>query len=918
METVTITLNGREVSGSPGMTVLELARESGVDIPTLCHDPNLIPFGACRVCLVEDERTSALVASCVSPIAAGMVINTTSPRVLERRKIILKLILASHPDSCLVCDKGNNCDLRRIASDMGIGLVDFQRIHQPLTIQEVNPFIERDLSKCILCAKCIRVDHELVVEGAIDYIHRGFVAKPATLGDVPLEGSECTFCGTCVAACPTGALMEKRRLYGGSTANVVATTCPFCGCGCNISLEIKDGRIVRVSPGKDGAVNRGTLCVKGSYGYDSVHSPERLVSPLIKVDGELKEASWEEALDLVAAELRRIIETDGPGSLAVLGSSKCTNEENYLLQRFARGVLGTGNIDNGSRLYSSGSRVGLGWTLGMPGTTSSLDELEGSEVILVIGADPTSSAPAVGYAIKRAVKYKHAKLLLVDPRKTKLSSFAHFWLRPRIGTDLALINGLAQLIVSESLLDEEFVSRRTDNFAAFNESLAPYTPEHVEEITGISSDEVCRTARLFAGASRASIVYGNGVTQHANGTDSVMALANLAMLTGNIGRSGGGIYALQRDNNAQGACDMGCLPDFLPGYQSIEDTQVRQSFENRWGNQLPSDAGLTALEMVERAKEGRLKGMYVVGENPALSFPDSAFVREALASLDFLVVQDIFLTETAELATVVLPAASFAEKDGTFTNFEGRVQRVRKAVSPPGESLPDGEIILQLARRMDCPMPYSSLQEIMDEIEELIPLYQGIGYADSEMKSLYRAELVDGPLAMRRLHKGQFPPAFYRFYPAEGTLHTDMPEDGYPLTLLTGTTLYRSGTGSSSSRSRRLRQFQPEAYVEINESDSGLLGIGHGDEVKLISPRSEVVAKARVGQTVPEGILFMPVSFPESPVNALFTISLDTRSRIPSLKACRVRLERINSHGEAQARGRAGHGANRPDHRSIS
>ncbi|MBM4433141.1 MAG: formate dehydrogenase subunit alpha, partial [Chloroflexi bacterium] len=435
METITITLDGVEVSGYSGMTILELAREAGVNIPTLCHDSYLNPTGACRLCLVEDEHSGALLASCVATIAPGMVINTHSPRVLERRKIIIKLMLASHPDSCLVCDKGNRCQLRGIAAEMGIGQVELQRISQSGAIEEVNPFIERDLSKCILCAKCIRADQELVVEGAIDYIDRGSVAKPATLHDLPLEKSECTFCGTCVALCPTGALMEKEKIYHGTTTTIVDTVCPFCGCGCSICLEVKDNRIVRVKPGTESPVNRGTLCVRGSYGYDFVHSPERLTKPLIKIDGNFQAVSWEQALDRVAAEFKRIKEGCGADNLAILGSSKCTNEENYLLQRLARGVLGTNNIDNGSRLYGSASRVGLGKTIGFPGTTNTLEELEQSEVIMVIGANPAVSAPAVGYAIKRAVKYNGAKLLLVEPQETKLASFAHLWLRPKIGTD---------------------------------------------------------------------------------------------------------------------------------------------------------------------------------------------------------------------------------------------------------------------------------------------------------------------------------------------------------------------------------------------------------------------------------------------------------------------------------------------------
>jgi len=897
LETITITLDGVEVSGYSGMTILDLGRESGVDIPTLCHDPHLAPTGACRLCLVEDERSGALLAACVAPITTGMVINTRSPRVLERRKAIVKLMLASHPDSCLVCDKGNRCQLRNIASDMGIGLVEFQRIPQSGTIEEVNPFIERDLSKCILCAKCIRADQELVVEGAIDYIYRGTASKPATLDDLPLEKSECTFCGTCVALCPTGALAEKERTYRGTTTTIVDTVCPFCGCGCGISLEVKDNRLVRVRPSLKSPVNHGTLCVKGCYGYDFVHSSERLTSPLIKINGNFQEASWEQASDTIATEIKRLKETYGPDSLAILGSSKCTNEENYLLQRLARSVLGTNNIDNGSRLYSSASRVGLGWSIGFPGTTNLLDELEQSAVIMVIGANPTTSAPVVGYAIKRAVKYRGAKLILIDPRQTKLSPFAHLWLRPKIGTDVALINGWAKVIIDERLFDEEFVARKTDNFAELATSSEKYTPEYIEGTTGVSGQDMQLAARIFSDAEQASIVYGNGITQYISGTDSIMALANVAMLTGNIGRRGGGIFALQRENNAQGACDMGSLPDFFPGYQDISDAQARQSFEKCWGVSLPTNAGATALEMIEQAEKGGVKGMLIMGENPALSFPSSSLVKKALDSLEFLAVTDLFLTETAKLATVVLPAASFAEKEGTFTNFEGRVQEIRKAIKPSGDSLPDWEIILLLASKIGHPMPYASPQQVMDEIEELVPLYQHLGYTELETGDLEWADLEDNSLGARRLYRGAFPSGFGRFSPVKYTPPKKPPKDGYPLTLQSGSTLYHFGTGSRSSRASRLNKFSPEAFVEINEVDAEDLGITQGDIVKVISLAGEITSKARVTDTLPPGMLFMPMSFPESPVNELFGIILDPRAKTPALKACAVRLERINNSG---------------------
>jgi len=885
LQPITITLDGREVSGYPGMTILELAKESGIDIPTLCHDPQLASVGACRVCLVEDERNSALLASCVAPIASGMVINTHSPRVLERRKTIVKLMLTSHPDSCLVCDKGNRCQLRQIASDLGIGLVELQRIPQMASIEEVNPFLERDLSKCILCAKCIRACQELVVEGAIDYFQRGFTTIPATLNNLPLESSECTFCGTCVALCPTGALMEKDRIYGGTTNSTTETTCPFCGCGCSICLEAKDNQVVRVIPGKEDLVNHSLLCVRGSYGCDFIHSPDRLLKPLVKKDNTFEEVSWEEALEQVATGFKRVKDERGSESLAVLGSSKCTNEDNYVLQRFARCVLGTNNIDNGGRLYNSASRIGLGSSLGFSGTTNYLGELEQTELILVVGADPDSSSPAVGYAIKRAVKQRGVKLLLINPRQTRLSLFAHFWLRPEVGTDVALINGLVKVIIDEGLLDEEFVARRTDNFEAFDESLKKYTLDYVEKTTGITGQEIRAAARLYAEASRAAIVYGTGITQHTGGTDGVGALANLALLMGNIGRRGGGIYALQRENNGQGACDMGTLPKFLPGYQSVTNAQARRKFEERWGVSLPAEAGLTTLEIMEQVKKGKIKGMYITGENPVLSFPNSKLITEILTSLDFLVVQDMFLTETAKLANVVLPAASFAEKAGTFTNFEGRVNRVRKAIEPIGESLPDWEIILRLADKMGSLMPYSSLHDVMSEIEELVPSYEA--YTDSERQD----ELAYGETG--RTYGRQLLKGFARFSPVEYTPQAGERKSDYPFTLLTGTTLYHFGTGSRSSRSLRLKKFSPEAFVEIGESDAKKLAITDGEKVKVISAVGEVTAMVKITYTLREGMLFMPVSFPETQVNGLFDIVLNPETKSPSLKACSVKIEKL-------------------------
>ncbi|MFC1900797.1 molybdopterin-dependent oxidoreductase [Chloroflexota bacterium] len=775
LQPVTITLNGREVSGYPGMTILDLANESGVYIPTLCHDKHLSPVGACRLCLVEDEQTGRLMASCVTPITAGMVINTDSTRVIEHRKTIIKLILASHPDSCLVCDKGNRCQLRTIAAEMGVGLIEFERIPKPAAIEEVNPFIERDLSKCVLCAKCIRACQELVVEGAIDYFQRGFVSKVSTMDDMPLENSECTFCGTCVALCPTGALMEKDRVYTGTVRDKVETTCPYCACGCTISAEVKDNRIVRVRPGKEG-VNNGTLCVGGSYGCDFIHSPDRLERPLIKKDDGFEDTSWEEALKLVADEFIRIKDKHGADSLAVLGSPKCTNEENYLLQMFARCVLGTNNIDNSSRLYDGGV---------IPGEKNDLNALEQADVIIVIGANPALSAPLVEYAVKRAVKFGNARLILIDPRRTNLSSMAHIKLEPNVGTDVALLNGMARAIINKKLLDTASIDINSKEYKEYAETLAKYSPEYVESVTGVPDEQIQNAARMYAGAEKAAIIYGTGITQYKNGADSVKALYNLAHLTGNVG---GSLYSLQRDSNSRGAGDMGATPDFFPGYRSVTDAGARKEFEKCWKASLPDKPGLSALEIIEQAKAGKIKALWIVGENPALSFPNRILVEEALAVVDFLVVQDMFLTETAELAKVVLPAASFAEKEGTFTNFEGRLNRLQKVIATVGESLPDWQIILRLAEKMNCPLPCSSLEQVADEITERV---------------------YDKPL----------PGSTPGLSPVDYVPEKD--ENGYAFSDLPETSLYKFGSGTRSFRSKRLSKYGNEKPLIESREDTG-------------------------------------------------------------------------------------------------
>jgi formate dehydrogenase alpha subunit len=649
--------------------------------------------------------------------------------------------------------------------------------------------------------------------------------------------------------------------------------------------------VVRAGPSPDSPVNPGTLCVRGSYGWDFINSSDRILAPLVKRDGEYQEATWDEALGLVVDGFQKIKESGGPDSLAVLGSSKCTNEENYLLQRFARCILGTNNIDNGSRLYSAASLVGLGASIGYAGTTGSFEILEKASAIIVIGANPEISAPAVAYAIKRAVKYGSADLCIIDPRYTPLVPFAHYWIKPKIGTDIALLNGLAKVIIENRKFDIEFVSRMTDNFDLWVKSLESYTPDYVAGITGVSRREIQQVAKLLAGADTGVIVYGNGVTQYDAGTDAVIAIANLAMLTGNAGRTGG-IFALQRENNARGAGDMGVLPDYLPGYLPVDDAVNRQKFEDKWKCKLPGSPGSSALEMIEKAEAGRIKGMFVMGENPVVGFPQPDLVQEALVSLDFLVVADMFLSETAVLADVILPAAAFTEKEGTFTNFEGRVQRLHKVTEPAEQSRPDSEIILKLAETMHAPMPYASERDVMEEIEQMVPFYNRLRLDERERGEVAFGDLESDSPGTRRLHKGLFPSGFGRFSPA--IFHPPAESSGeYPFNLIVGSELYAFGTGGRSSRSARLTKYAGDTYLHINPTDARKLGIGDRHTVKVISLNGEVTLPARIDQTISPGLLFTSISSPEVNVNRLFSNALNKQTRAPAIKSCTVRLEKV-------------------------
>jgi len=712
----------------------------------------------------------------------------------------------------------------------------------------------------------------------------------------PLQGRMlhevgCEFCGACVDSCPTGALTDLATRGITKPDRVATTICPYCGVGCQLQLEVKDEKIIASKPDPDGPANHGQACVKGRYGIaEFVHHSERLTTPLIRKNGELKQASWDEALELAAAKLREYT----PKEVAFIASAKCTNEENYIMQKFARVVLGTNNIDHCARLCHAPTVAGLVQSFGSGAMTNSIEEIEDAACILAIGTNTTVSHPVIGLRVKKAAQ-NGARVIVANPRDIDLCRFADLWLRLRPGTDVALLMGMMRVIVDEGLLDSSFIEQRCQDFDVFKESLSDFGHEFVEHITGVPSKKIAEAARLYATKKPATILlYSMGITQHSHGTDNVLATANLAMLTGNVGKRCTGVDPLRGQNNVQGACDMGALPNVYPGYQAVSAPAIREKFGTAWGCSLPSSPGLSLVEMFDAAYRKEIKALYLVGENPALSDPDVQHVRQGLARLEFLIVQDIFLSETAEFAHVVLPAASFAEKDGTFTNTERRVQLVRKAIEPIGGSKPDWWIVCEVARRLGTTgFDYSHPSDIMEEIRKLTPSYGGISCDRLGNEGLqWPCPSEDHP-GTCILHTNTFVRGKGRFMPLKYTPPAEMPDADYPLILSTGRSLYHFHTGTMTRKVAGLNVIEPEAAVEINPEDASRLGISQGDKVKISSRRGEVIVKAKVTDSFAPGVVFMTFHFAESAANILTNPKLDPVSKIPELKVAAVKVEKL-------------------------
>ncbi len=901
VDTIKLTINERKVTAKKGETVLEVALHAGIYIPTLCYDPELRPYGGCRLCMVEIDGMRGLVSSCTTPATNGMVVHTETERVNRSRRITMELIIANHYGDCFTCAKNQDCELLKIARYLGIEQEHIDRLRkgtQVLPMDKSHPAFIRDPNKCILCGKCVRACQEIAVVGAIDLAFRGYSARVATFGDKPIVDSICKSCGECVARCPTGALMPK---WEKPPAKEVKTICPYCGVGCSIYLGVRDNKIVAVRGDPEGPTNKGSLCVKGRWGYDFINHPERLTAPLIrlpdvarqaghngKVQEIFREASWDEALKLVSRKLLELKQDHGADSIAALSSAKCTNEDNYAMQKFVRAVIGTNNIDHCARLCHASTVVGGIAAFGQGAMSNSYSDFEMTELFFVIGSNTTECHPVIGAIIKRRVKFDGAKLIVADPRSTELGEYATTKLVHKPGTDVALINGLMHVIIRDGLEDKEFIRERTEGFEDMRQLVERYTPKLVEAITGVSQTDLETAARLFGEARSACILYGMGITQHTTGTDNVKSVANLLLLTGNIGREGTGFSPLRGQNNVQGACDMGALPNVYPGYQRVDDPAVRMKFETAWGVKLSDHPGLTVTEVADAILRGDIKGLYVMGENPMLSEPHLEHTKQAMEKLEFLVVQDIFLSETAWLADVVFPAAAFAEKDGSFTNTERRIQGVRQAILPPGEAKSDWEIISLLAEKMGQPLDYHSASQITEEIASLTPIYGGVLFDRLDHGGLQWPCPNASHPGTSLLYQDGFARGRGKFHAVDYIPPAESISKGFPLVLTTGRVLEHWHTGTMSRRSNVLSELNPNGVVEMSPSDALKLGLIEGDSVVVASKRGRVEAPLHITEELPPGVVFMPFHWHEAAANILTNDALDPVAKIPEYKVSAV------------------------------
>jgi formate dehydrogenase major subunit len=893
MNKITLNIDGKEIKTEEGKTVLEAALENDIYIPNLCHHPDLIPSGNCRMCVVDIEGQRASATSCTTPVEEGMVVITDNENISNIRQISIELIHANHTQDCTTCNSNDACELQKVTAYVGVNEERFSKLRRTrkhIDSDDSNPFFILDHNKCIMCGICVRTCDEVVGVNALNYGFRGFYTVIITCCDEPIIESVCESCGECVVRCPVGALSFKETR---KPTTEVKTVCTYCGVGCNIYLGVRGNQIVSARGDRDSIVNKGRLCVKGRFGYEFVNHEERLRVPLIKKNGTFVESTWEEAF-LIIVEKFSSLESD---QFAALTSAKVTNEDNYVIQKFVRAVMGTNNIDHCARLCHAPTVSGLVQSFGSGAMTNSIDEFADAKTIFSIGSNTTAAHPIIGFHIKEA-KRKGAKIIVANPKEIDLCRFADVFMQQYPGTDVVLLMGMMKVILDENLQDEEFIKARTEGYEEFVDSLVDFDLDTTERITGVPKEKIIEAARIYATNTPSSLVYAMGITQHSHGTDNVLATSNLAMLTGNIGKESSGINPLRGQNNVQGACDMGGLPDVYPGYQKVTKPWAKEKFEEYWGAKLDPEEGLTHTEIFDEIEKGNIKALYQVGENPILSEADSNHVKRALDNLDFFVVQDIFMTESARYADIVLPAASFAEKDGTFTNTERRVQRVRKAVIPPGEAKCDWWIASEIARRMGAKgFDFKFASDIMDEINKVAPIYGGITFERIENEGLqWPCPTIDHP-GTKFLHSEKFtkPNGLGKLYPLSYKASVELPDSEYPLLLTTDRSLYHYHTSTMTRRVEGLEILDGEEFLKVNSEDAKQMGIKDGEHVTVRSRRGNVKVKIQITHIVPKGIASLTFHFHETPTNELTICALDPVAKIPETKVCAIKVEKLET-----------------------
>ena len=891
--TVHVTVDESPVEVPEGATVLDAVNRLGISLPQLCKDPDRAPLGACRTCLVHVEGQRGVPAACHLPARDGMVVSTVHPEAARARRAVLDLTLSMLTPSAARDGFGQ---LGAAAARHDLPRPRHAAHHQFETDASKSFFV-LDREACILCGRCTVACGDVQHIGAISLAGRGHDARVGVFGDGAMASSVCTSCGQCVATCPTGALRPKEE--PSPIVRQVETTCPYCGVGCGITLRVRaDGRLsVMADDVPANSSSRGTLCVKGRFATGFVHSTDRITTPLIKRDGRWHEASWDEALDAAADGLAR-----NRGHFGALASAKATNEDGFVIQKLTRVVMGTNNVDHCTRLCHSPSVEAMLVSMGSGATSNSYQDYEEAGCLLVVGADASANHPVIAIRFRHAVA-RGARLIVVNPKRVELCDQADLWIRQQPGTDVALFNAMARVILDEGLADLAFIRSRTEGFDDWVRSLAPYTLEYAEAVTGVAREDIARAARWYARPpfSGSCLIWGMGITQHINGTANAHAVLNLSLAAGQMGFPGSGISPLRGQNNVQGCGDAGCLPTNLPGYAGYGAGDLDR-FERAWGVRPPGEQGLVVTEMMEGCLDGRVRAMYVVGENPLLSEPDLHHAEKAIQQLDFLVVQDLFMHETAEHAHVFLPAAAFAEKDGTFTNSERRVQRIRQAIEPPGQARPDWWITCELAKRTARRLgarvtgfDYQHPSEIFDEMASLWPSVRGMSYARLEGGGLqWPCPSPEHP-GTRYLYGESFPRGKGRFVPvAQTATAAELPDPDYPFLLNTGRLLYHWHGGTMTRRVQGLLELAPRLEVAVHPSDARRLGVGDGAALRVVSRRGELTAYARLTEAVRPGAVFVPfVKLGDSAANFLTNSAYDPSTKIPEYKVCAVRLERI-------------------------